>query len=289
MSRGVLQAALAYTLWGLFPLYFRELAGVGAFEIVLHRVAWSVVFLAIVLLWPRRWQWLASLRMQPQVLAMFTLSALVLALNWLTYVWAVSNGHVIDASLGYFINPLVSVALGYFVLHERLRRWQWAAVALATAGVAWLAALGPHIPWVGIVIAVSFAVYGLMRKTAALGALEGLALETLLLAPPAIALLAWWTVQGSGGLAGRSPATLAWLIGLGPMTSIPLLMFAAGARRISLATLGLLQYVSPTIQLALGVWVFGEALGSERLAGFTLIWIALALFSIESWLHARRR
>lgn len=289
MSRGVLQAALAYTLWGLFPLYFRELAGVGAFEIVLHRVAWSVVFLAIVLLWLRRWQWLASLRMQPQVLAMFTLSALVLALNWLTYVWAVSNGHVIDASLGYFINPLVSVALGYFVLHERLRRWQWAAVALATAGVAWLAALGPHIPWVGIVIAVSFAVYGLMRKTAALGALEGLALETLLLAPPAIALLAWWTVQGSGGLAGRSPATLAWLIGLGPMTSIPLLMFAAGARRISLATLGLLQYVSPTIQLALGVWVFGEALGSERLAGFTLIWIALALFSIESWLHARRR
>lgn len=289
MSRGVLQAALAYTLWGLFPLYFRELAGVGAFEIVLHRVAWSVVFLVIVLLWLRRWQWLASLRMQPQVLAMFTLSALVLALNWLTYVWAVSNGHVIDASLGYFINPLVSVALGYFVLHERLRRWQWAAVALATAGVAWLAALGPHIPWVGIVIAVSFAVYGLMRKTAALGALEGLALETLLLAPPAIALLAWWTVQGSGGLAGRSPATLAWLIGLGPMTSIPLLMFAAGARRISLATLGLLQYVSPTIQLALGVWVFGEALGSERLAGFTLIWIALALFSIESWLHARRR
>lgn len=289
MSRGVLRAALAYTLWGLFPLYFRELAGVGAFEIVLHRVAWSVVFLAIVLLWLRRWQWLASLRMQPQVLAMFTLSALVLALNWLTYVWAVSNGHVIDASLGYFINPLVSVALGYFVLHERLRRWQWAAVALATAGVAWLAALGPHIPWVGIVIAVSFAVYGLMRKTAALGALEGLALETLLLAPPAIALLAWWTVQGSGGLAGRSPATLAWLIGLGPMTSIPLLMFAAGARRISLATLGLLQYVSPTIQLALGVWVFGEALGSERLAGFTLIWIALALFSIESWLHARRR
>lgn len=289
MSRGVLRAALAYTLWGLFPLYFRELAGVGAFEIVLHRVAWSVVFLVIVLLWLRRWQWLASLRMQPQVLAMFTLSALVLALNWLTYVWAVSNGHVIDASLGYFINPLVSVALGYFVLHERLRRWQWAAVALATAGVAWLAALGPHIPWVGIVIAVSFAVYGLMRKTAALGALEGLALETLLLAPPAIALLAWWTVQGSGGLAGRSPATLAWLIGLGPMTSIPLLMFAAGARRISLATLGLLQYVSPTIQLALGVWVFGEALGSERLAGFTLIWIALALFSIESWLHARRR
>lgn len=286
---GMFQAAFAYTLWGLFPLYFRELAGVGAFEIVLHRVAWSLVLLALTLLWLRRWQWLAALRMQPMVLAMFTLSALVLAVNWLTYVWAVSNGHVVDASLGYFINPLVSVALGYIVLHERLRRWQWAAVALATAGVLWLAALGPTLPWVGVVIAVSFALYGLMRKTAALGALEGLTLETVLLAPPAVALLAWWTWQGSGGLARHDAVTLAWLVGLGPMTSIPLLLFAAGARRISLATLGLLQYISPTIQLALGVWVFGETLSGERLAGFSLIWIALAIFSVESWRHARSR
>jgi len=289
MNRGMLQAALAYAAWGLFPLYFRELAGVGAFEIVLHRVAWSLAFLALILLWLRRWQWLGALRLQPTVLAMFTLSALVLAANWLTYVWAVSNGHVIDASLGYFINPLVSVALGTFVLHERLRRWQWAAVALAAAGVLWLAALGPNIPWVGVVIAVTFGLYGLMRKTAALGALEGLTLETLLLAPPALGLLAWWTWQGSGGLAHHGPATLGWLIGLGPMTSIPLLLFAAGARRISLATLGLLQYISPTIQLALGLWIFGETLSGQRLAGFALIWIALAVFSVEGLHHARRR
>ena len=289
MNRGMLQAALAYIAWGLFPLYFRELEGVGAFEIVLHRVAWSVAFLALILLWLRRWQWIAALRFQPMVLAMFTLSSIVLAVNWLTYVWAVSNGHVIDASLGYFINPLVSVALGRFVLHERLRRWQWAAIALAAAGVLWLTALGPNIPWVGVVIAVSFGLYGLMRKTAALGALEGLTLETLLLAPPAIALLAWWTWQGSGGLAHRDGATLAWLIGLGPMTSVPLLLFAAGARRISLATLGVLQYVSPTIQLALGLWVFGEPLSGDRLIGFSLTWIALAVFSVEGWLHARRR
>lgn len=289
MNRGMLQAALAYIAWGLFPLYFRELQGVGAFEIVLHRVAWSVAFLALILLWLRRWQWIATLRFQPTVLAMFALSALVLAVNWLTYVWAVSNGHVIDASLGYFINPLVSVALGTFVLGERLRRWQWVAVALAAAGVLWLAALGPNIPWVGIVIAVSFGLYGLMRKTAALGALEGLTLETLLLAPPAIALLAWWTWQGSGGLAHRDGATLAWLIGLGPMTSVPLLLFAAGARRISLATLGVLQYLSPTIQLALGLWVFGEQLSGDRLVGFALTWIALAVFSVEGWYHARRR
>lgn len=288
MNPGMLQAALAYTAWGLFPLYFRELAGVGAFEIVLHRVAWSVVFLALILLWLRRWRWIAALRFQPTVLAMFALSSLVLAVNWLTYVWAVSNGHVIDASLGYFINPLVSVALGYFVLHERLRRWQWVAVALAAAGVLWLAALGPTLPWVGIVIAISFGLYGLMRKTAALGALEGLTLETALLAPPAIALLAWWTWQGSGGLAHRDAATLAWLIGLGPMTSVPLLLFAAGARRISLATLGVLQYISPTLQLLLGLWVFGEPLAGDRLAGFVLTWIALAVFSVEGWLHARR-
>lgn len=288
MNPGMLQAALAYTAWGLFPLYFRELAGVGAFEIVLHRVAWSVAFLALILLWLRRWRWIAALRTQPTVLAMFAASSLVLAVNWLTYVWAVSNGHVIDASLGYFINPLVSVALGYFVLHERLRRWQWVAVALAAAGVLWLAALGPTLPWVGIVIAISFGLYGLMRKTAALGALEGLTLETALLAPPAIALLAWWTWQGSGGLAHRDAATLAWLIGLGPMTSVPLLLFAAGARRISLATLGVLQYISPTLQLLLGLWVFGEPLAGERLAGFVLTWIALVVFSVEGWLHARR-
>lgn len=289
MNPGMLQAALAYILWGLFPLYFRELEGVGAFEIVLHRVAWSLVFLAAILLWLRRWQWLAALRFQPMVLAMFAVSALVLAINWLTYVWAVSNGHVLDASLGYFINPLVSVALGTFVLNERLRRWQWVAVALAAAGVLWLTLLGPTVPWVGVVIAVSFGLYGLMRKTAALGALEGLTLETLLLAPPAIALLAWWTWQGSGGLAQRDGATIAWLVGLGPMTSIPLLLFAAGARRISLATLGVLQYISPTLQLLIGLWVFGEALSGERLVGFVLTWIALAVFSVESWRHARRR
>ncbi len=198
MNRGMLQAALAYIAWGLFPLYFRELEGVGAFEIVLHRVAWSLAFLALILLWLRRWQWIATLRFQPMVLGMFALSSLVLAVNWLTYVWAVSNGHVIDASLGYFINPLVSVALGYFVLHERLRRWQWVAVALAAAGVLWLAALGSSVPWVGVVIAVSFGLYGLMRKTAALGALEGLTLETLLLAGPALGFLLYQEASGVG-------------------------------------------------------------------------------------------
>lgn len=289
MNPGIVYATLAYVAWGLFPLYFRELAGVGAFEIVLHRIVWSLAFLALILVWRHHWRWLGALWRQPIVLATFAASALLLAANWTTYVWAVTNGRVIDASLGYFINPLVSVALGYFVLHERPRLWQWVAVALAATGVASLAALGPNIPWVGLVIAVSFGLYGLMRKTAPLGALEGLTLETLLLAPLAIAVISWWSWRGSGGVMQHDATTLAWLIGVGPLTAIPLLWFAAGARRIPLATLGLLQYVSPSLQLLLGLWVFHEPLAGARLVGFTLIWIALAVFSLESWRHTRRR
>ena len=287
MSRGVAYALLAYLAWGLFPLYFRFLAGVGAVEIVLHRVAWSLVFLLALLAGLRRWQWLAPLARQPRVLAAAGLSALLLAGNWTLYVWAVMNGRVLDASLGYFINPLVNVLLGSVFLHERLRPAQWAAVALAAAGVAWLALRGPQFPWVGLAIAFSFGLYGLLRKTAALGAIEGLTLETMILAPLAIALLGWWTWQGSGGLAGHDGATLAWLVGVGPLTAVPLLLFGAGARRIPMATLGLLQYVSPTLQLLLGLWLFGEPLAGARLVGFALIWLALAIYSAEGLLRAR--
>jgi chloramphenicol-sensitive protein RarD len=289
MNRGIVYALLAYLAWGAFPLYFRQLGGVGAFEIVLHRVAWSLVFLAVLLLVLRRWAWLTTLHRQPKVLAAFCVSALLLSSNWLLYVWAVMNGHVLDASLGYFINPLVNVLLGYFVLQERPRAGQWAAVGLAAAGVLWLAALGPHVPWIGLAIAMSFGLYGLMRKTAALGALEGLTLETMLLAPIAIAVLGWQTWHGSGGLAGHDASTLALLIGVGPLTAIPLLLFAAGARRIPLATLGVLQYVSPTLQLLLGILVFGEPLAGTRLAGFAIIWVALAVYSLEGWQHANRK
>ena len=288
MNRGVVYALLAYVAWGLFPLYFRHLAGVGAFEIVLHRIAWSLVFLLALLAWLRRWQWLAPLARQPRVLGAAGLSALLLAANWTLYVWAVTNGRVIDASLGYFINPLVNVLLGFVFLHERLRVAQWVAVALAAAGVVWLALRGPHLPWIGVSIAFSFGFYGLLRKTAALGAIEGLTLETMFLAPFALALIGWWTWHGSGGLAGHDAAMLAWLVGVGPLTAVPLLLFGAGARRIPMATLGLLQYVSPTLQLLLGVWLFGEPLTGARLAGFALIWVALAVYSVEGLTRPRR-
>ena len=176
-SKGMLYATLAYVAWGLFPLYFHQLSKVGAFEVVMHRTLWSMLFLAGVLQARRGWGWLFALRTQPRVLLAFALSALLLAINWVTYVWAVSHDHVIDSSLGYFMLPLVNVAIGYFLLHERPRRGQWLAVGVATAGVAWLTWQGGHPPWVALTLALSFGFYGLLRKVALLGALEGLALE----------------------------------------------------------------------------------------------------------------
>jgi chloramphenicol-sensitive protein RarD len=202
-------------------------------------------------------------------------------------VYAIQSGQVVEASLGYFINPLVNVLLGVLVLHERLDKVQWAAVALAAAGVLWLTVLGGHLPWIALVLAVSFALYGLMRKIASLGALEGLALETLLLAPVVLPALAWWTLRGSGAMAQGDLALDAWLVIGGPLTALPLLLFAASARRLPLATVGLLQYLSPTIQLGLGVWVFAEPFDRTRLVGFAFIWSALALYSLDGWRRAR--
>ena len=289
MNSGVVQAALAYVAWGLFPLYFHQVAAVSSMEIVLHRTVWSLVFVLVVLAAMRRFGALVPVLRQPRQLGLFMLSALLLSGNWLVYVWAVNNGHVIDASLGYFINPLVYVLLGYAFLHERLRPVQWAAIALAGLGVLWLTWQSGQLPWIALLLAGSFGLYGLMRKTASLGALEGLALETLLLAPLAVPALAAWTLQGSSALAQADAPTIGWLLLAGPITAVPLLLFAAGARRITLATLGLLQYIGPTLQFAIGVWVFHEPFQANRLLGFILIWAALALYTAESLWVARQR
>jgi chloramphenicol-sensitive protein RarD len=286
MNPGIVYAALAYVAWGLFPLYFRQVSQVPAFEIVLHRTVWSLLFVLIVLGVMRHFAWLKPLLREPRRLVGFGTSALLLSCNWLTYVWAVNHGHVIDASLGYFINPLVSVLLGFLVLKERPRPGQWAAVALAAAGVLWLTWQGRQLPWIALVLAISFGLYGLMRKTASLGALEGLTLETLLLAPIALPLLLLRVVHGDS--ASASPATLGWLLFAGPMTAVPLLLFAAGARRLPLSTLGLLQYISPTLQFATGVWLFDEPFQPARLAGFVLIWSALLAYSAEGLWMSRR-
>jgi chloramphenicol-sensitive protein RarD len=298
MPSGPLTAAAAYLLWGLFPIYIKLIKGVPALEIVLHRSAWSLVFVFGLLAMLRRFAWLPPVLRQPRTLAVFTLSALLLGANWLLYVWAVNAGRVLDASLGYFINPLVNVVLGYAVLHERPRPVQWAAVALAAAGVLWLAMGAGHLPWVAIMLALSFGLYGLLRKTAALGAIEGLALETLLLAPLAVGGLLWLAATGQGvfgqGLPGPGGVAsghwrLDFLLMLaGPFTAIPLLLFASGARRVSMATLGLLQYLGPSIQFLLGVLVYDEPMTASRAIGFVLIWAALVIYSAESWRLMRR-
>ena len=287
MPIGAVYAALAFAMWGIFPLYFRQIATVPSGEILLHRIVWSLAFVVIVLTLRRQWGWLGPVLRQPRVLLAFTASAVLLSANWLTYIWAVNNGHVIDASLGYFINPLVNVLLGYTVLHERLRRAQWVALALAAAGVLWLTLQAGRLPWIALMLAGSFGAYGLMRKVATLGALEGLTLETLLLAPVAGAVLGVWMAQGTSVFPAPQASTNFWLVAAGPITAIPLLLFAAGARRISLTTLGLLQYIGPTIQLALGLWLFHEPFSPARLFGFALIWLALALYSAEGWWRSR--
>lgn len=285
---GMLYAALAYIAWGLFPLYFKRLSDVSAFEVIAHRTLWSMVFVAIVLTALRRWAWLGPVLRSPKLLGTCAVSALLLSTNWLVYVWAVQQGHVVEASLGYFINPLVNVMLGFVFLRERLRPVQWLAIGLAAAGVIWLTVTAGRLPWIALVLALSFGIYGLMRKTAHLGALEGLTLETLILSPFAAVALCWWTSQGTSAFATGGAGHIAWLLLAGPLTAVPLLLFAAGARRITLTTLGLVQYLSPTIQFLLGVWLYHEPLAGARLVGFVLIWSALAVYSAESLWRSRR-
>jgi len=286
MLRGVLAAGTAFTLWGVFPVYLRLMKQVPALEILSHRVLWSVVFLLAILGLRRQWGWIASIRAKPRITLAFVASATMLGLNWVVYIWSVNHDHVIDASLGYFITPLFNVMFG-IALGERLRTLQWVSVALAACGVLWLTVSAGQLPWIGLVIAITFSLYGVIRKTAALGALEGLSIETLVLLPAAGAFLLLPDTGSSHAFGSEAQITLL-LMSAGPVTAIPLLMFAYGARRIPLSVVGLLQYIGPSIQLLLGVWLYAEAFGSTKLLGFALIWSGLALFSAEALLRSWR-
>ena len=283
MHSGIVYAALAFFWWGLFPLYFRIVPGINPGEVLAHRIVWCLLLMLALLAWRRQWTWLGPVLRQKKVLAAFIASALLLSGNWLTYIWSVNNGHVIDASLGYFITPLVNVLLGYTLLHERPRRAQWIALAFAALGVIWLTVQTGGLPWIALVLAATFGCYGLLRKVAVLGAIEGLTLETMLLAPLACAAIVIWSLQGHSTFPAPDALTNLWLIALGPITAVPLLLFAAGARRISMTTLGLLQYIGPSIQFVLGVWVFHEPFTPARMAGFALIWLALIVYSADGW------
>ena len=280
MLRGILAAGTAFTLWGVFPLYLRLLKQVPSLEILSHRVLWSVVLLMGLLAIRRQWDWLASVRARPRIVLTFVASALMVATNWVVYIWSVNHDHIIDASLGYFITPLFNVLFG-IGLGERLRLTQWLAVALAACGVVWLTVSAGQLPWIGLVIAVTFSLYGLLRKTAALGALEGLSIETLVLLPAA-SLFLLLPNAGSSHAFGSDVTLTLLLISAGPVTAIPLLMFAYGARRIPLSLMGLLQDIGPSIQLLIGVWLFNEPFGEDNLAGFALIWLGLLIYSGDS-------
>ena len=284
---GVICGALAYAMWGAFPLYLKQLSAVDALEVVCHRIIWAAPVGAIVLSMRGQWkETLAALR-TPAVVARLFLSAALIAGNWLVYVWAVAHDRVLEASLGYYINPLMLIALGVFVLQERLRAPQIAAVVIAAVGVTWLAVVNAAPPIVAITLALSFSIYGYVRKTTPVGAMPGLFIETTLLAPFALAFFAWRAANGGTAFGAHGLGLDLLLVLAGPVTVAPLLLFALAARRLTLTTLGFLQYIGPTGQLLLGLY-YGEAFTPAHAVCFSLIWLALAIVSVDAIAAARK-
>lgn len=280
-------AASAYVMWGLLPLYWHALDGIPAPELLSHRIIWSCLLLGVVLVAGRQMRPLITKVASPRILAIYAIAAVLMGVNWFTYVWAVNAGFVVETSLGYFINPLISVVFGVMFLRERLRAAQWVAVGLAATGVAYLTIIYGSLPWIALTLAVTFALYGLVKKLAPLNSLQGLGLETGLLFAPAAAYVLLFAGEPGGRIVGASAATIALLVGAGVMTTAPLLLFGVAARRIPLVWIGLLQYIAPTIQFMLGVFVFHETMTAEKLVGFSAVWLALAVFAVEGMISHR--
>lgn len=288
VDRGIWYAVAAYVLWGVLPLYWKALQGVPATQILAHRMTWSLVVVALLLVLQRNWSWLGPALRDRRTVVTFLSTGWLLALNWFVYIYGVNSNQVVETSLGYFINPLVNVLLGRIFLGERLRFGQGIALALATASVLSLTLSYGKLPWIALTLAASFGLYGLLRKTAPLGSLEGLTLETLLLFPFASAYLLYLEAMGQGAFGHQGLTTTLLLTVGGLATALPLLLFASGARRLTLATLGMLQYIAPSLQFMLGVFVYSEPLSPERLFSFALVWIALLIYTLEGLLHGRR-
>lgn len=280
-------ACAAHLLWGLFPLYFHHLGHVPAMDVIAHRALWSFVVLSMAFLFLGRDPW-RNVRFGLRLWSGHFLSSLLIAANWLVYVWGVGNGHVVECSLGYFINPLVSVLLGVVVLGEKLRRLQWGALALVAAAVVWLGFAYGSIPWLSLALAFSFGGYGLARKTSSVASAPGLFLETVILLPLVLGWLAWGPVSATGAWAVTDTTTKVLLALTGLVTTIPLLLFASAARRIPLSVVGFVQYLTPTLQFLLGVFHFREDFPASRLVGFALVWAGLGLLALESIRHGTR-
>ncbi|MFB8394189.1 EamA family transporter RarD [Streptomyces yangpuensis] len=285
---GLLYGFGAYGIWGLVPLFWPLLMPAGAVEILAHRMTWSLAVVGLALLAVRRWGWIRELLRRPRKLGLTALAASVISVNWGLYIWSVNNGHVVESSLGYFINPLVSIAMGVLVLGERLRRAQWVAVGLSFLAVLVLAVGYGRPPWISLVLACSFATYGLIKKKLNMGGLESLAAETAMLFLPALGYLLWLGSQGRSSFASQGVGHALLLAATGLVTAIPLVFFGAAAIRVPLSTLGLLQYMAPVFQFGLGVLYFHEAMPPERWAGFSLVWAALAILTWDALRTARR-
>ncbi|GBL59347.1 putative permease [Pseudomonas citronellolis] len=286
--RGYALGLTAYVIWGLFPVYFKLLERIPALEIITHRAIWSALFGAALLLVWKHPGWWRELLDNPRRLAVLGASGVLIASNWLVYVWAVNNGHMLEASLGYYINPLINVLLGLVVLRERLRPLQWVAVGLAALGVAQQVWQLGSLPWVSLVLALTFGFYGLIRKQAPVDALPGLVVETWMLLPLALGWLLLFADGPSAHLAFWSTPQALWLAAAGPITLVPLVCFNAAARHLPYATLGFLQYIAPTLVLLQAVLLFGEHLDSTRLVAFGCIWLALVVYSVDIWYRLRR-
>ncbi len=286
MKKGILYGLAAYALWGLFPVYWKWLREVPALQLLGHRIGWSFLLLMAIILITYRWTGFRA-ALTRRTLAIYAVAAVALAINWLVYVWSVNADYVVEASLGYFINPLLSVLLGVIVLRERLRPIQWVPIGLAAAGVTYLTLSYGGRLWIPIVLAVSFGFYGLLKKIAPLNSLFGLTLETGILFVPALAYLLFVQFQGDGKFLHLGAVSDLLMVGAGVVTTVPLLLFASAARRIPLSMVGVLQYITPTLQFLLGVLVYHEPFDRTRLIGFSIVWAALIFFWAENYLAQR--
>jgi chloramphenicol-sensitive protein RarD len=284
----VAYGAGAYLLWGLFPLYWPLLEPAGAVEILAMRMVWSLVFVAVLLAATKRWAQVRAAVADRRALARLAVAAVFVSVNWGVYIWGVNSHHVVETSLGYFINPLLTIVLGVVVLKESLRPAQWAAVAIASAAIVVLTLDYGRLPWIALVLACSFATYGFVKSQTGVGAVESLSIETSVLAGPALIAIVVLAARSQLVFGHHGLGNMLLLAGTGVVTAVPLLLFAAGARRLPLTVLGLLQYLAPVLQLAVGVGIRHEAMPPVRLAGFGLVWIALIVLSVDGW-RARRR
>lgn len=286
--RGYVSGVVAYIMWGFFPIYFHGLRPAGAVEILAHRVVWSAVSVAVLITVIRRWRALRDLTRRPRTVAGISLAAVLIAVNWGVYIYGVNSDHVVETSLGYFINPLLSVLLGVFVLRERLSAAQWVAIGIGAAAVVVITVDYGRLPWIALTLAATFGTYGLVKKRLALPPAEGLQMEATILLPPALAYLGWLTVAGQSTFTTISPAHTVLLLLTGIMTALPLLLFADSANRIPLTALGILQYITPVLQFLVGLLIYHEPLPLAELVGFALVWLAIVIFTWDAMRRTRR-